>query len=75
MKWFYRTKTIASTALPYYEVANTFYIQVRRKRFAFEEIAACLGTLDEMPVDIDEPNSSAILQLPAIAHRFNITSY
>jgi hypothetical protein len=54
----------------YYEVANNFYIQVRRKRLVFEEIAACLSTLDEMAVDIDEPGSSAILQLPAIAHRF-----
>jgi predicted nucleic acid-binding protein len=59
----------------YYEVANNLLVQVRRKRLEFEKLSLYLATLDEMAIDVDEPDSSAILQLPYLARQYNLTSY
>ena len=59
----------------YYEIANTILIQVRRKRIAFEKAVVYLNIIDEMLIDIDPPDSSAILQLPQLARTHHLTGY
>lgn len=59
----------------YYEIANTILIQVRRKRIVFEDAAIYLNIIDEMVIDVDPPDGSAILKLPHLARTHNLTSY
>jgi predicted nucleic acid-binding protein len=59
----------------YYEIASTLLTQVRRKRVEFEKILLYLNIIDEMVIDIDPPDSSAILQLPYLARTYNLTGY
>jgi predicted nucleic acid-binding protein len=59
----------------YYEIANTILTQVRRKRIVFEKAVLYLNIIDEMVIDVDLPDSSAILQLPHLARTHNLTSY
>jgi predicted nucleic acid-binding protein len=59
----------------YYEIANVVLTQVRRKRIVFEDAAVYLNIIDEMAIEIDPPNSSAILQLPYLASMHNLTGY
>jgi predicted nucleic acid-binding protein len=59
----------------YYEIASTLLIQVRRKRVEFEKILIYLDIIDEMLIDIDAPDSSAILQLPHLAQTYGLTGY
>lgn len=59
----------------YYEMANVLLIQVHRKRVAFEEAKAFLSLIGEMAIDIDAPDKQAILQLPHLARKHNLTSY
>jgi len=51
----------------YYEIANTLLVQVHRKRIAFEKAEVYLSIIDEMVIDIEPPDSSAILKLPRLA--------
>lgn len=60
----------------YYEVANNLLVQViHRKRILFEQAAMYLSILDEMVIDIDPPDSSAILRLPYLARDYQLTGY
>jgi predicted nucleic acid-binding protein len=59
----------------YYEIASTLLIQVHRHRVAFEKMLVYLNIVDEMEIDIDPPNSSAILRLPQLARNHNLTGY
>jgi len=59
----------------YYEIASALLTQVRRKRVEFEKILVYLNIIDEMAIDIDPPDSSAILQLPHLARTYNLTGY
>ena len=56
-------------------VANTILIQVRRKRIVFEKAETYLNTIDEMVIDIDPQDSSAILQLAHLARAHHLTGY
>ncbi len=56
-----------------YEMPNTILMQVRRKRIAFEE-AAYLNIIDEMAIDTDPPDSSAIPASPPCDSPY-LTSY
>jgi predicted nucleic acid-binding protein len=59
----------------YYEIASTILVQVRRRRIVFEQAMMYLNIIDEMLIDIDPPDSSAILQLVHVAQIHNLTSY
>ncbi len=59
----------------YYEIASTILTQVRRKRIAFDKAAIYLNIIDEMVIDIDPPDSSAILRLPRLAQAHTLTGY
>jgi predicted nucleic acid-binding protein len=60
----------------YYEIASALLIQVeKRKRIAFDKAVLYWNIIDEMAIDIDPPDSSAILQLPHIARAHNLTGY
>jgi predicted nucleic acid-binding protein len=59
----------------YYEIANAVLTQVKRKRIEFEKAVAFLKIIDEMLIDIDPPEGSAILQLPHMARQYNLTGY
>ena len=59
----------------YYEIASTLLIQVRRKRIAFQKAVGYLNIIDDMAIDIDAPDSSAILRLPHLAQAYNLTGY
>jgi predicted nucleic acid-binding protein len=59
----------------YYEIANTILMQVRRKRIAFEQAAVYLNIIDEMLLEIDPPDTSAVLRLPYLAGTHNLTVY
>jgi len=48
----------------FYEIESTILVQVRRKRIVFEKAAEYLKIIDEMVIDIDPPESSAIPHLP-----------
>ena len=54
---------------------NTLLVQVHRKRIGFEKAEIYLGIIDEMVIDIEPPDSSAILKLPRLALAHNLTSY
>jgi len=53
----------------YYEIANNLVIQVRRKRVLYDSVASYLTIIGDMPIDIDKPARSSILQLPYLAHQ------
>jgi predicted nucleic acid-binding protein len=59
----------------YYEIESTILVQVRRKRIVFEKAVDYLKIIDEMAIDIDPPDSSAILQPPHLAQAHNLTGY
>ena len=59
----------------YYEMANALLIQVHRKRIEFEEVTAFLSLIGDLAIDIDAPGKLAILQLPHLARKHNLTSY
>lgn len=59
----------------YYEMANALLIQVHRKRVEFEDVKAFLGLIGEMAINIDTPDKLAILQLPHLARKHNLTTY
>jgi predicted nucleic acid-binding protein len=59
----------------YYEIASTLLVQVRRKRIEFEKILIYLDIIDEMPIDVDPPDRSVILQLPHLAQTYGLTGY
>jgi predicted nucleic acid-binding protein len=59
----------------YYEMSSTLLVQVRRKRVEFEQAVTFLDLIDGMLIDIDPPYSSAILQLPHLAKKHNLTGY
>jgi predicted nucleic acid-binding protein len=59
----------------YYEIGNGLLTQVRRKRISFDEVTSFLEIIDEMPIDVDLPNSSALLKLPHLAQAHKLTNY
>jgi predicted nucleic acid-binding protein len=59
----------------YYEIGSSILVQVRRKRITFRSAVDYLTIIEEMVIDIDTPNSSAILQLPHLAQAHGLTGY
>jgi predicted nucleic acid-binding protein len=65
----------AVPCLWYYEIANSILIQVRRKRIILEDALVYLNIIDEMAIEVDPPESSAILHLLHLARAYDLTCY
>jgi len=59
----------------FYEISNTILMQVRRKRIELSKGIQYLQIIDDMLIDIDPPDSTAILSLARLAHTHSLTSY
>ena len=59
----------------YYEVGNGLVMAYRRKRIAFDQIDGFLARLRTLPIDAAQQTPSDILELPAVANSYGLTSY
>lgn len=59
----------------FYEIGNALTIAARRKRIAFEQVEEILQMLEQMPIDIDQPDRADLLGLPRLARKHSLTTY
>ena len=59
----------------FYEVGNGLLMAIRRKRITPEKAAEYLARVRRLPLTIDPPDPSLILDLPDIARRYELTNY
>ena len=74
-------KSISETNRPvvpwlwFYEIGNALTFAVRRKRVVFEQVEEFLRLLEQMPIDVDEPDRATALRLPYLCREHNLTTY
>ncbi len=59
----------------FYEIGNALTFAVRRKRVVFEQVEEFLRLLEQMPIDVDEPDRATALRLPYLCREHNLTTY
>jgi len=59
----------------FYEIGNALTFAVRRKRVVFEQVEEFLRLLEQMPIDVDEPDRATVLRLPYLCREHNLTTY
>ena len=59
----------------FYEIGNALTIAARRKRVVFEQVEEFLRLLEQMPIDVDEPDRATALRLPYLCREHNLTTY
>jgi len=59
----------------FYEIGNALTFAVRRKRVVFEQVEEFLRLLEQMPIDVDEPDRAKALRLPYLCREHNLTTY
>ena len=59
----------------YYEIESAILVQVPRKLIVFEQSVDYLKIVDEIVIDTDPPDCSAILHLPHLARAHNLAGY
>ena len=47
----------------------------RRKRVSLEDVDEIMGSIRGLPITVDPPNSAAVLELPALALKHQLTVY
>ena len=74
-------KSISETNRPvvpwlwFYEIGNALTIAARRKRVVFEQVEEFVRLLEQMPIDVDEPDRATALRLPYLCREHNLTTY
>ena len=59
----------------FYEIGNALTFAVRRKRVVFEQVEEFLRLLEQIPIDVDEPDRATALRLPYLCREHNLTTY
>ncbi len=59
----------------FYEIGNALTFAVRRKRVVFEQVEEFIRLLEQMPIDVDEPDRATALRLPYLCREHNLTTY
>ncbi len=59
----------------FYEIGNALTFAVRRKRVVFEQVEEFLRLLEQMPIDVGEPDRATALRLPYLCREHNLTTY
>jgi predicted nucleic acid-binding protein len=58
-----------------YEVSNALVMAHRRKRITIEEVVEILGSIAALPISVDRPEPEAVMQLPRVALKHELTAY
>ncbi len=58
-----------------YEVSNGLVMANRRKRVSMEELEEIMGSIRALPITVDPPNTTTVLELPALALKHQLTVY
>jgi predicted nucleic acid-binding protein len=69
------TKRAVVPILWFYEVGNGLLMACRRKRITFDQIDSFLTRLKALPIEAAHQLPIELLELPALAQKYNLTNY
>jgi predicted nucleic acid-binding protein len=58
-----------------YEVSNALVMPHRRKRITIDEVEEILGSIAALPIVVDRPEPGAVMLLPPLALKYELTGY
>ena len=58
-----------------YEVSNGLVMANRRQRVSMEEFEEIMGSIRALPITVDPPSTTTVLDLPALALKHQLTVY
>lgn len=58
-----------------YEVSNGLVMAHRRRRVSIEDVNEIMGSIRGLPITVDPPDSTTVLELPALALKHQLTVY